>query len=202
MNDRDRLMGVHQAPRKQSRPKWLVVSIAIMVIAAIAITAYFAGRSAKPPLVQPAPTSAPRPTASIANSGSVDPQTDPLEQRSEQERAAPAITLSQIEDLDVAKIEPGAGCSFSVDDGYYLLTNFDQALIKIGREATVHNLTDDAGKRLFEGASRFSVGKYLVDIERRGPEEQLYEGSVVPATLIITEGSARGELTGIWGCGA
>ncbi len=195
MNERDKLLGLNRPVTPPAR-NWLIGFFALVAIVAVGVAAYLAGRSSAVPSTEVAKKP---PPATIPKT----PVLRPVAELPPQAKAPVAgITLSRITDGEMQKIEPGAGCSFSVGDRYYLLTNFDQALIKVGSKATVHNLSDDAGKRLFEAASRVSVGKYLIDIQRLGPEKQLYEGSTAPATLKITEGDARGEIRGTWGCGA
>jgi hypothetical protein len=200
MSDRDKLLGAKpnaglSRPEPRFKLSWLVGILGFAVVALAVTIAFLLGR-------QTAPTTEPKGTVQPSAATQATSPTPQAAIEKVEKPSVPPIVLSRITDNDMRKIEPGAGCSFAVGDKYYLLSNFEQALIKVGGAATVHNLAEGAGQRLFEGASRVSVGKYLVDIKPRGKETQLYEGSTMPATLVISEGEARTELKGTWGCGA
>ena len=116
--------------------------------------------------------------------------------------ATDSIKLAHLTDSDVAKLDPGAGCTFSKEKQLLIVTNFDQALIKTGKSATVHNLDDTAGRRLWEGAQRARVGKYDVVIKRTGAEKTEGEVWFSSATISVSDGLATTSIKGEWSCGS
>lgn len=117
-------------------------------------------------------------------------------------KSAPAaITLRAVRDADSEQLDMGCMCAFNRGDEALLQISANTAVLRPQGRLMISRISDATFERMYGDRGQFTAGGYTVRVRPRGSSRPGFDGHSTTATLTVSRGQERTEISGQWLCG-
>ena len=200
----DQFGETHSADVPARRTVATVVVVAGLLLLLFGLAAWFAPRliatRSKPDAVVTARAKgapSPPPSTSVKAAG-------PATSRAPAAVAKPApapVTLRPLRDADSEQLDMGCMCAFSRGDEALLQISANTAVLRPQGRLLISRISDATFERMYGDRGQFTAGDYTVRVRPRASSEPGFDGHRTLATLTVSSGQERTEISGQWLCG-